>query len=99
MQAALFEVACDVLVPGARPDAIHAGNVGSINTKLITPAANIPYAPDTTAILEQRGIVALPDFVSNAGGVLAGLVEMQGGESMRPSPRCGSALPTLQSWC
>ncbi|MBI3783901.1 MAG: Glu/Leu/Phe/Val dehydrogenase [Deltaproteobacteria bacterium] len=77
--SALFGVPCDILVPGARPDAIHAGNVGSIQAKLVVPAANMPYAPWTTATLAQHGIVAIPDFVSNAGGVLAGLVEMQGG--------------------
>jgi glutamate dehydrogenase (NAD(P)+) len=78
-RSALFEVACDILVPGARPDAIGTRNVESIQAKLIVPAANIPYATGAVEALQRRQIIALPDFVSNAGGVLAGLVELQGG--------------------
>ena len=75
----LFAVECDVLVPGARPDSIHTGNAGSIAAPLIVPAANIPYAAGSVAALHARGIVPLPDFVTNAGGVLAGLVGLEGG--------------------
>lgn len=76
---ALLALPVDILVPGARPDAIHAGNVESIQARLIVPAANIPYAPGSVERLQARGIIAIPDFVSNAGGVLAGLVGLQGG--------------------
>ena len=69
----------DILVPGARPDAIHSGNVDAIAAPLVVPAANIPYATDTVARLHARGIVAIPDFVANAGGVLLGLVGLEGG--------------------
>jgi glutamate dehydrogenase (NAD(P)+) len=75
----LFAVPADVVVPGARPDAIHAGNVEVMKARLVAPAANIPYAVGAPALLHARNIVALPDFVTNAGGVLAGLVGLQGG--------------------
>lgn len=68
---ALFEVPCDVLIPGARPDAIHLGNARKIRARMIVPGANIPYAQGTLEIVHARGVKALPDFVSNAGGVLA----------------------------
>lgn len=76
---ALLTLPVDILVPGARPDAIHAGNVDAIAAPLVVPAANIPYAPGTIARLHASGIVAIPDFVANAGGVLLGLVGLQGG--------------------
>jgi glutamate dehydrogenase (NAD(P)+) len=78
-RAALLTLPVDVLVPGARPDTIHGRNVDAISARLIVPAANIPYATGTPERLHARGIEALPDFVTNAGGVLAGLVELQGG--------------------
>jgi glutamate dehydrogenase (NAD(P)+) len=76
---ALLTLPVDILVPGARPDAVHRGNVDAIAASLVVPAANIPYAPGTIARLHARGIVAIPDFVANAGGVLLGLVGLQGG--------------------
>lgn len=76
--SALFELDADVLVPGARPDVIHAGNVGSLRARTIIPGSNAPYAEGTLAALASRGIVAVPDFVSNAGGVLATIAALQG---------------------
>ncbi len=75
---ALLTLDGDVLVPGARPDVIDARNVESVVAKLIAPAANIPYAEGTLPRLRQRGVVALPDFVTNAGGILAMVASFQG---------------------
>ena len=77
----LFALPVDILVPGARPDAINAGNVGPVSARYIVPAANIPYADGTVAGLHARGSVVVPDFVSNAGGVLAGVVGLRGGSA------------------
>jgi len=77
----LLAVAVDILIPGARPDSIDAEIAAATPTRMIIPAANIPYAEGALEILADRGIVALPDFVSNAGGVLCGLTEMQGGNA------------------
>jgi glutamate dehydrogenase/leucine dehydrogenase len=65
----LFAVECDVLVPGARPDVVTVASAPSLRVAGIVPAANIPYGPGAVEALHARGIVALPDFVSNAGGV------------------------------
>ena len=66
---ALFEVECDVLVPGARPDVVTASSAETLRCAVIVPAANIPYAPGAVEALQARGVLALPDFVTNAGGV------------------------------
>jgi glutamate dehydrogenase (NAD(P)+) len=68
-RADLFELECDVLVPGARPDSITPELAGRGRWKVVAPGANIPYAPGALAVLHRRGIVAVPDFVSNSGGV------------------------------
>jgi len=66
---ALFTVECDVLVPGARPDVIRPDSVDELRCTAVVPAANVPYAPGAMDALEARGILALPDFVTNAGGI------------------------------
>jgi glutamate dehydrogenase (NAD(P)+) len=75
---ALFGLADDILVPGARPDAIHRGNVRAIQARLIVPGSNLPYAEGVVDALAERKVVALPDFVVNAGGVLATICALQG---------------------
>ena len=65
----LFTLECDVLVPGARPDAIRRETAPTLRCAAVVPAANIPYGPGAVEALQERGILALPDFVTNAGGV------------------------------
>ena len=66
---ALFELDCDVLVPGARPDSITRAVAERARCSIVAPAANIPYGPGAIELLQARGVVAVPDFVSNSGGV------------------------------
>jgi glutamate dehydrogenase/leucine dehydrogenase len=66
------EVNADVLVPGTRPGAIDAQTARSLRpgVRVIAPAANAPYTAAGAEVLRERGIVALPDFVCNAGAVI-----------------------------
>ncbi len=66
------EVNADVLVPGTRPGTIGARVAGSLppGVRVIAPAANAPYTEAGAGVLRGRGIVALPDFVCNAGAVI-----------------------------
>ena len=77
--AELLTVPCDILVPAARPDCIHRGNAEAIRAKLILQGANIPATAEAEAILHRRGVVVVPDFIANAGGVICGSVEYHGG--------------------
>jgi glutamate dehydrogenase/leucine dehydrogenase len=77
--AQLFAVKCDVLVPGARPNVIHVGNVESVKAKIVVEAANIPMKPEIEHQLEHKGVLVIPDFVANAGGVISSYVEFKGG--------------------
>ena len=65
----LFELDCVVLVPGARPDSITADLARRLRCAVIAPGANAPYAAGAVDVLHDRGIVAVPDFISNSGGV------------------------------
>ncbi len=65
-------VPADVVVPGTRPGAIGAREAGSLppGVRVVAPAANVPYTAPGAEGLRRRGIVALPDFVCNAGAVI-----------------------------
>jgi len=66
------EVNADVLVPGTRPGTIGGRTAGSLppSVRVVAPAANAPYTAAGAEVLRRRGIVALPDFVCNAGAVI-----------------------------
>jgi glutamate dehydrogenase (NAD(P)+) len=65
-------VDADVVVPGTRPGVISRRAAESLRpgVQVVAPAANVPYTAAGADILRQRGIVALPDFVCNAGAVI-----------------------------
>ncbi|MGB9719678.1 MAG: Glu/Leu/Phe/Val family dehydrogenase [Candidatus Anstonellales archaeon] len=71
----LFELDVDILIPGARPNAINAENWQRIKSKYIVEAANIPIPVDIEKKLEDRGIVVVPDILVNAGGVISSYCE------------------------
>jgi glutamate dehydrogenase/leucine dehydrogenase len=74
----IIDVECDIWVPAARPDVITMDNVDRLKTRIVAEGANIPASPEAEAALEARGILILPDFIANAGGVICGAVEYQG---------------------
>lgn len=76
---AIIDVPCDIWIPAARPDVLHAGNVSRLRTKLVAQGANIPASEDAEAALHARGVLVLPDFIANAGGVICAAVEYHGG--------------------
>lgn len=76
---AIVAVDCDILVPAARPDVIRADNQETVKAKLIVPGANIGITEEAEAMLHERGVLCVPDFIANAGGVICGAVEYRGG--------------------
>jgi len=77
----LYSLPVDILIPGARPYVINKKNAGKVRAKVISSIANIPMTDEAEAILFKRGILAVPDFISNAGGVILGVVDVLGGTS------------------
>ncbi|OYT55763.1 MAG: glutamate dehydrogenase [Candidatus Aenigmarchaeota archaeon ex4484_14] len=75
----LFGLAVDVLIPGARPDVITSENFAKVKAKIIVEAANIPMKNDIEEEFQKKGILVVPDFVANAGGVISSYVEYIGG--------------------
>jgi glutamate dehydrogenase (NAD(P)+) len=75
---AVIDMACDIWIPAARPDVIHEDNVHRLKTKLIIQGANIPITLEAERILHEKGILSIPDFIANAGGVICAAMEYKG---------------------
>jgi glutamate dehydrogenase (NAD(P)+) len=71
----LLELPCDILVLAAREDQVTGQNAGRIQAKLVAEGANGPTSLEGDAILGDRGIVVLPDVLTNAGGVTVSYFE------------------------
>lgn len=74
----VIDVECDIWVPAARPDVIHEDNVNRLNTRLVVEGANIPVTHRAEKILHDKGVLCVPDFIANAGGVICAAMEYQG---------------------
>lgn len=73
--ASIWEIECELAVPAALDGIITAEVAEKLGAKVIVEAANGPTLPEADAVLERRGIVAVPDILANAGGVTASYFE------------------------
>ncbi len=71
----LLELECDLLAPCALEQVITAENADRIKATIICEGANGPVTPEADEILEERGIIVLPDILANAGGVVVSYFE------------------------
>jgi glutamate dehydrogenase (NAD(P)+) len=76
---ALYSLPVDILIPGARTHCITADVARAVQASLIVSAGNAPLTPEADAILYERGMTVVPDFVANGGGVLLAVVGAFGG--------------------
>jgi glutamate dehydrogenase (NAD(P)+) len=76
---AILDIECDIWIPAARPDVVRADNVSRLRTRLMPQGANIPCTPEAEQALDARGVLVVPDFIANAGGVICAAIEYRGG--------------------
>ncbi len=65
----------DLLVPAAKEDVITKENASRIQAKLIVEGANGPTSARADDIINQKGIMVVPDILANAGGVTVSYFE------------------------
>ena len=75
----LVGMTCEIWVPAARPDVFDADNVDQLKASLVLEGANIPATLEAELFLDAAGVVVVPDFIANAGGVICAAVEYAGG--------------------
>jgi glutamate dehydrogenase/leucine dehydrogenase len=73
--AELLEKEVDILVPAAIEGQINKGNADRIKAKIILEMANGPTTAEAEEILENKGILIVPDILANAGGVAVSYLE------------------------
>jgi glutamate dehydrogenase/leucine dehydrogenase len=71
----LLELECDLLVPAAKEDQITSHNAPKLKCKIIAEGANGPTSANADSILQNNGILVIPDILANAGGVTVSYFE------------------------
>ncbi|MEM4201628.1 MAG: Glu/Leu/Phe/Val dehydrogenase [Candidatus Hadarchaeum sp.] len=77
----LLELKVDLLIPAAVGGVIHAGNAAKIKADLIVEGANAPVTKEADEVLLKNKKIVVPDFLANAGGVVASYIEWREGKS------------------
>ncbi|MFO1533035.1 MAG: Glu/Leu/Phe/Val dehydrogenase [Thermoplasmatota archaeon] len=71
----LLELKVDVLIPAGIENQIRGDNADRVNARIVLELANGPTTPDADAILHKKGILDIPDFLANSGGVTVSYFE------------------------
>ncbi len=79
---ALILLDVDMVSPCARQYAISTKNASQLRARLVVPGANNPVSDEAELVLQQRGIVSVPYFAANCGGVLGNRMEVLGVSDM-----------------
>jgi len=86
--AELLAIDCDVLVPAAVAGVLHAANAGSVRARMVVEGANAPLTPGADAVLDDMGVIVVPDVLANAGGVVVSYLEwVQNLQNVQWDPR------------
>jgi glutamate dehydrogenase (NAD(P)+) len=75
---AVVDFDCDIWIPAARPDVVNEDNMHRLKARLVAQGANIPLTYGAEKYLHEKGVLCIPDFIANAGGVICAATEYRG---------------------
>jgi glutamate dehydrogenase (NAD(P)+) len=78
-------LATDILIPAARQDVVDAATARELSASVVVEGANLPLTIEAQAVLGERGVTVVPDFIANAGGVVAAAYAMDARHSAFPT--------------
>lgn len=73
--AELIAMECDVLIPAAMEDQLNRTNAHTVRARMVAEGANGPTTPEADRVMNQNGIIVIPDILCNAGGVVVSYFE------------------------
>ena len=76
----IYFLPVDILMPGARAYVISKHHAPKVQAKIIVSGANIPITAEAEEMIFKRGILSVPDFISNAGGIIGNWALRVGGD-------------------
>jgi glutamate dehydrogenase (NAD(P)+) len=74
----VIDFPCDIWIPAARPDVLTEENAHRLQARLVVQGANIPMTYGAEKYLHDQGVICVPDFIANSGGVICAAMEYQG---------------------
>jgi glutamate dehydrogenase/leucine dehydrogenase len=77
----LLEVEADILIPAACENVITSKNAAKVKARLVVEGANGPTSQEADEIFKKRSVEVIPDFLANAGGVIASYIEWKSAKS------------------
>jgi glutamate dehydrogenase (NAD(P)+) len=75
---AAVDLDCDIWIPAAGTDAITQDNVARLKSRLVVEAADASLTPSAERYLHEKGVICVPDFIANAGGLIGAAMEFRG---------------------
>ena len=78
-----WDIPVDIMIPASVTDVINEHNKNRIKAKIIVEAANIPLRENIEQELMEKGVLIVPDYVANAGGVISSYSEHMGHSAQR----------------
>lgn len=91
-----LDLSADILVPAARQDVIDHRRAHKLDCSTVVEGANLPITPAGLQVLAERGIDVVPDFIANAGGVIAAAFAMDARQSAFP-PQADAIFAAISS--
>ncbi|NBX04472.1 MAG: Glu/Leu/Phe/Val dehydrogenase, partial [Alphaproteobacteria bacterium] len=73
---AILSTECVVLFPSALQDVIGTHNAPNLKCSYLVEGANNPTSREAQSRLHERGVIVIPDFIANPGGIIAAFVEL-----------------------